>query len=69
MTAHEQAAYLTTAELAQRWKISANTIRNWRFRGTGPRYFKPAGTNGKALYAIIDIVEWERSHTVGGEPE
>lgn len=63
----EQSTYLTTAELAQRWKISANTIRNWRFRSAGPRYFKPAGERGKALYALADILEWERLHTVGGD--
>lgn len=63
----DQDSYLTTGQLAERWKISENTIRNWRHRGTGPRYFKPSGRRGKTLYRLSDIIEWERRNTVGDQ--
>lgn len=56
-------AYLSTRELSRRWKISANTLRNWRFKGIGPRYFKPG--SGAVRYRIEDVYAWERSHTIG----
>lgn len=59
--------YLTTADLATRWSMSANTIRNWRFRGLGPRFFKPAGDRGKALYKLADVLAWEAARTTGGD--
>lgn len=62
-------AYLTTADLAQRWQISANTLRNWRFKGVGPAYFKPSGDRGKALYKLEDIKAWEAENTTGGKLE
>lgn len=52
--------YLTTAELAQRWRVSVKTVRGWRFRKVGPPFFKPNGDRGKALYRLSDIIEWER---------
>ncbi len=58
--------YLTTAQLAKRWSMSPNTLRNWRQNAKGPRYFKPSGRHGNALYKIDDIEEWERSRTKGG---
>jgi hypothetical protein len=59
--------FLTTADLAKRWQISANTLRNWRFRGIGPRYFKPSGERGKALYRLDVIEAWEEKNTIGGD--
>lgn len=58
---------LTTAELAARWRLDPATLRNWRFRGIGPRYFKPRGSKGKVLYKLKDIRAWEEKHTVGGD--
>lgn len=56
--------WLTTADLAARWRVSAETIRTWRFRKTGPRYFKPAGPRGKTLYDLADIEAWEAQRRV-----
>lgn len=55
--------YITTRQLARRWNMSVDTLRKWRYEGRGPRYFKPSGPNGNALYKIADIEEWEREHT------
>lgn len=57
--------FLTTADLAKRWKTSANTLRNWRFKGIGPRHFKPSGPHGKALYRLDHVMEWEEKNTTG----
>lgn len=59
-------AYLTTAQLARRWSMSPNTLRNWRYRNMGPAYFKPSGAMGKALYRISDIEAWEKERQEGG---
>lgn len=61
--------YLTTIELAQRWKKSPATLRNWRLKKVGPPYFKPAGEQSEALYRMSDILAWEETHTSGGNHE
>ncbi|WP_022727270.1 helix-turn-helix domain-containing protein [Fodinicurvata sediminis] len=55
-------AFLTTAELAERWKANANTLRHWRMKKIGPPFFKPAGENGRVLYRLDDILAWENAH-------
>lgn len=49
--------YLTTDEVAARFRTNAATVRTWRHRGTGP-----VGTRfGKrVLYSADAIAEWER---------
>lgn len=59
--------FLTTNQLAVRWKMSASTLRNWRFNGTGPPYLKPGGVRGKALYRVSDIEQWENNNTTAVE--
>ena len=59
---------LTTADLAKRWRVSAGTIRSHRYRGTGPKYFKPSGSKrGRALYRLADVLAYEVENTMGGE--
>lgn len=65
MSAIEAPVYLTTAELAERWRKSPATLRNWRFRGTGPAYLKPSGKRGEALYPLESVVAWEDRHLKG----
>ena len=59
--------HLTTGELAKRWKMKEATLRNWRYRGTGPRYLKPSGVRGKALYKLSDVLAWEAKNTIEGD--
>lgn len=59
--------YLTTAQLARRWGVAQNTLRNWRQNGKGPPVFRPTGRPmGRALYALEDILAWEDKHTSSG---
>jgi DNA-binding transcriptional MerR regulator len=48
--------YLTTAELAERYRTSPETIRYWRHIGRGPRSFKPGRI---VLYDESDVTAWE----------
>ena len=48
--------FLTTAELAERWRTSPETIRYWRHIGKGPKSWKPGRL---ALYAESDVIAWE----------
>ena len=50
------AGYMTTAELAARFRTSPETIRWWRFSGYGPSSIK-AGK--RALYAVEDVEAFE----------
>lgn len=50
--------YLTTAELAKRWRLrTQTTLRMQRMRGQGPRYTK---VGGRVLYALSDVLKHER---------
>jgi hypothetical protein len=53
--------YLTSSELAQRWRLHPKTLANWRVRGAGPTYFKVGdGQQAHVLYELAVIEEWER---------
>lgn len=46
----------TPEDLAERYGLPLNTIREWRRKGTGPRSFRA----GKfARYRESDVVAWE----------
>jgi len=57
--------YLTSAELAERWRMKDATLRNMRWKGEGPPYVQPT-KGGKVLYRIVDIESYEKSNTHGG---
>ncbi|MEO0464604.1 MAG: helix-turn-helix domain-containing protein [Pseudomonadota bacterium] len=45
--------FLTTAELAERWRISPRTLEGWRDKGIGPTYTRI----GNRVHYHIDVVE------------
>lgn len=52
--------YLTPKELAKRWAVSENTLRNMRYEGKPPRYIK--GVPGvRCAYLLEDIEQHERN--------
>lgn len=51
---------LTPDELAERYGVSLLTLQDWRYKGTGPRYFK-AGKRIK--YPESGVIEWEQAQT------
>src|SRR5436190_14019292 len=56
--------FLTTYQLARRWKINTATLRQWRWFNKGPKCQK---VGGRALYRIEVIERFEnellRAHT------
>lgn len=52
-----QDAFLTTSEVASRYRTSPSTVRYWRHAGIGPRGVK-IGT--KVLYRESELLRWER---------
>lgn len=49
--------YLSTSELAARWRMSIVTLKKWRARKYGPAWkkFPPR----RVLYPMSNILEWE----------
>lgn len=65
--------YLTSGELAQRWRIDPKTLANWRNKGRGPAYIKLGeGTQAKVLYPQEAVLAYEqagvRLPARGGQP-
>jgi hypothetical protein len=48
----------TEDELAQRWRLSPRTLRNWRYLRTGPKAVK---VGRSALYPESEVLRWERA--------
>ena len=46
----------TAAELAERWHMSAWTLRNWRHQRRGPRAIR---IGRRALYPQSEVARWE----------
>lgn len=51
---------LSEHDLVKRWQghIALQTLRNWRWKGRGPRFIK---MGGKPLYPEKEIIAWERN--------
>lgn len=50
---------LTSKELGERWRVTTETLRYWRWNATGPIYVK---INGCVLYRLEDIEQFEKDH-------
>lgn len=48
--------YLTTKELAERWKVPAKSLVDSRSQGSGPAFYK---IGGKVRYDLRDIEAFE----------
>jgi hypothetical protein len=50
-------AYLTSKELADRWRLSDQTLANWRYAGKGPPFIR---VGARVLYPAEGIHAFER---------
>lgn len=53
--------WLTQAQLADRWQIPVDTVRDWRLRRYGPQAVKlGTGRGGAVRYRLSEVERWER---------
>lgn len=52
----EAPRYLTSDEVAERYRTSPATVRYWRYTGTGPRGVK---VGRQVLYREDELARWE----------
>lgn len=50
--------FLTTEEVAERYRTAPSTVRYWRHKGIGP---KGVIYGRRVLYRESDLCEWERT--------
>jgi hypothetical protein len=55
--------YMTTEEVAARWRMDVRNLANMRTDGEGPPFTKPGG--GRVLYKMSDILACEARSTRG----
>jgi hypothetical protein len=49
--------FLTSKELATRWRLSDQTLANWRYAGKGPKFIR---VGSRVLYPIETVQEFEK---------
>lgn len=59
-----QRQFLTTSELAVRWRKSQHTLENMRTNNKGISYYK---INGSVRYDLLDVIEYELQNFFKGE--
>ena len=61
---------LTTAEAAQRVRLSPRTLERLRVQGGGPRFMKAgSGKRARVLYRDADLKTWLEGFTFGSTSE
>ena len=54
------AAYMTTRELAERWRVSGRTLERWRAERYGPGWI---WIGGSIRYRYADVLAFEQAHS------
>ena len=56
-----ESKFINARELGVRWGISPVTLRDWRWKAKGPKYFK---MSSRTAYRLEDIEEFERTKEI-----
>ena len=56
MTSDSKEKFLTTKELAGRWRVTEQAVKNWRREGKAPPFYT---IHGSILYKLADVEELE----------
>jgi predicted site-specific integrase-resolvase len=56
MTLDSKKEFLTSQELADRWRVHLDSIHRWRREGKPPSFYS---INGKILYKLAEIEDLE----------
>lgn len=52
---------LSTDELAERWEMHPQTLRNWRAQKRGPRFYKKGRhKTAPVIYKMKDVIHFEK---------
>lgn len=54
--------YLTPRQVAERYQVSVETLKDWRYHNRGPKYVK---LGQQIRYRLHDLEEWERMREAG----
>ena len=49
--------YLTPEQVGQRYQVSPDTLKEWRYKGTGPTFLR---LGKRVRYREVDLEVWER---------
>ena len=52
--------WLTTNDLARRWRVSPRTLQRWRAEAFGPAWLS---IGGSIRYRLTDVLDWEATQT------
>jgi hypothetical protein len=58
---------LSTAELAERWRVKPGAIRKMRDRGTGPPFI--VMNRKRILYRLLDVINYEANRLAFTRPQ
>ena len=50
--------YLTPGQTADRYQVSRETLKDWRYRNRGPKYVK---LGQQIRYRLRDLERWEKA--------
>ena len=56
MTSGSNKEFLTTKELAERWRVTEKSVLKWRKEGKAPPFYT---IHGSILYRLADVEELE----------
>lgn len=59
-------AFLTSKELSDRWRLSDQTLANWRYAGKGPPYIR---VGSRVLYPVEGVHKWEEQAIACPDPD
>ena len=58
MTSDSKKEFLTTEELADRWRVTVDSVYRWRKEGKAPPFYT---IHGSILYRLADVEELEKA--------
>ena len=58
MTSDSKKEFLTTKELADRWRVSIDSVLRWRREGKAPPFYT---IHGSILYKLADVKALEKA--------
>jgi predicted site-specific integrase-resolvase len=55
--------YLTPEQVAERYQLSPDTLKEWRYKRTGPMFVR---LRKRVRYKLADLERWEQEQEAAG---